>query len=92
MRPCACLIMQPQGVAFGYKEREEIQMEIEKQQDLGEDRLLQEDQFLMEVNLEDLASTSGERQEYWLLAIRAARVASEHSRQEQQQTSSDEQH
>ena len=58
------------------KKKEEIQMTIEKQQDLGEDGLLQEDQFLMEVNLEDLEFTSGERQEYWLLAIRAARVAS----------------
>ena len=73
------------------KKKEEIQMEIEEQQDLGEDGLLQEDQFLMEINLEDLESTSGERQEYWLLAIRAARVAAELRRNGQQQ-SSNEQH
>ncbi len=38
--------------------------------------LLEEDQYLAEVNLKDLDSTSGERQEYWLIAIRAARQAS----------------
>ena len=57
------------------RRKEEIQMEIEKQQELGENGLLQEDKFLMEVNLDDLETTSGEREEYWLLAIRAAREA-----------------
>ena len=43
--------------------------------DQGFDGLLEEDQFLGEVNLEDLENTSGERQEYWLVAMRAAREA-----------------
>ncbi len=30
----------------------------------------------MEINLEDLEHTSGKRQEYWLVAIQAAREAS----------------
>ena len=34
-----------------------------------------EDKFLLEINLEDLEWTSGETQEYWLLAILAAREA-----------------
>ena len=55
--------------------KEEIQMEIEKKQELGNNGLLEEDLYLLEVNLEDLETTSGERQEYWLLAIRAAREA-----------------
>jgi len=55
--------------------KEELQREIEKQQDQGFDGLLEEDQFLGEVNLEDLESTSGDRQEYWLVAVRAAREA-----------------
>jgi hypothetical protein len=55
--------------------KEEIQMEIEKQQELGGDGLLEEDKYLLEVNLDDLENTSGEQQEYWLLAIRAAREA-----------------
>jgi hypothetical protein len=50
-----------------------LQREIEAQQDMGSTGLLEEDQFLAEVNLEDLEASSGERQEYWLLAIRAAR-------------------
>ena len=50
-------------------------MEIKKQQELGNNGLLEEDLYLLEVNLEDLETTSGERQEYWLLAIRAAREA-----------------
>ena len=50
-------------------------MEIERQQELGSDGLLEEDKYLLEVNLDDLNSTSGEWQEYWLLAIKAAREA-----------------
>jgi hypothetical protein len=55
--------------------KEELQREIEEQQDRGFDGLLEEDQFLGEVNLEDLETSSGERQEYWLVAMRAAREA-----------------
>ena len=57
-------------------QKEEFQKEIEAQQEMGYDGLLNEDQFLAEVNVEDLESTSSERQEYWLVAIRAAWEAS----------------
>jgi hypothetical protein len=43
--------------------------------ELGEAGLLEEDHWMMEVNLGDMENTSGEQQEYWLLAIKAARVA-----------------
>ncbi len=56
--------------------KEELQWEIEDEQEQGFDGLLEEDQYLEEVNLEDLGNTSGERQEYWLVAMRAAREAS----------------
>jgi hypothetical protein len=56
--------------------KEELQREIEHQQEMGMEGLMEEDQYLAEVNLEDLEITSGERQEYWLVAIRAAREAS----------------
>jgi hypothetical protein len=56
--------------------KEQIQQEIEHQMELGASGLLQEDKYLMEINLEDMETTSGERQEYWLLAITAAREAS----------------
>jgi hypothetical protein len=52
--------------------KEELQQEIELQQDMGTAGLLDEDQFLAKVNLEDLETSSGKRQEYWLLAIQAA--------------------
>ena len=45
------------------------------QQELGTEGLAEEDKYLMEINLDELETTSGEKQEYWLLAIRAARMA-----------------
>ena len=45
--------------------------EIEYQLSLGADTLLEGDRFLIECNLDDLATSSGESQEYWSLAIRA---------------------
>ena len=56
--------------------KEELQREIEAQMEQGWSDLLEEDQYLAEVNLEDLEHSSGEKQQYWLLAIRAAREAS----------------
>jgi hypothetical protein len=37
--------------------------------------LQEEDQFLVEVNLEDLEDSLGERQDNWLISIQAARKA-----------------
>ncbi len=56
--------------------KEELQSEIEAQMEQGWSDLLEEDQYLAEVNLEDLEHSSGEKQQYWLLEIRAAREAS----------------
>jgi hypothetical protein len=55
--------------------KEVIQREIEAQMELGESGLLEEDQWMLEVNMGHLENTSGEQEEYWLLAIKAARVA-----------------
>jgi hypothetical protein len=55
--------------------KEAIQREIKEQMELGEAGLLEEDQFMMEVNLGNLENTSGENREYWLLAIKAAWMA-----------------
>jgi hypothetical protein len=43
--------------------------------ELGEAGLLEEDHWMMEVNLGDMENTSGEQEEYWLLTIKAMRVA-----------------
>ncbi len=56
--------------------KEELQKEIESQQEMGMEGLMEEDQYLVEVNLVDPESTTGKRQEYWLVAIRAAQEAS----------------
>ena len=55
--------------------KEEIQLEIERQQERGSEGLIEKDNFLAEVWLEDLESTNGDRQEYWLLVIKLARKA-----------------
>ena len=57
------------------RRKEEIRRELEEQLVLGEDGLDEEDGFLLEINLDELDSSSREDQEYWLLALRAAREA-----------------
>ncbi len=56
--------------------KEELLKEIEHQLSLGLDGLDEQDRFLLECNFEDLANSLGENQDYWLLAILAAREAS----------------
>jgi hypothetical protein len=55
--------------------KEELQLEIERQQELGTAGLLDEDCHLAECNLRDLEDSSGEKETYWLLAIMAAHKA-----------------
>ena len=54
--------------------KEEILQEITTQL-ANADSLSDEDQYLLEINVGDMTSSSGEEQEYWMLAIRAARRA-----------------
>ena len=54
--------------------KEELLVEIERQRELGEAGLLEVDKYLAEVNLEEMSNSLGERQHYWLLAIRTART------------------
>ncbi len=55
--------------------KEKLLREIKRQRELGDAGLLEENKYLAEVNLEGLEDTSGERQHYWLLAIKTARKA-----------------
>jgi hypothetical protein len=69
--------------------KEELPLEIERQRQLGDAGILEEDKYLAEVNLEGLETTSGEQQHYWLLSIKTtwnAKILRE--QQEQHQTSS----
>jgi hypothetical protein len=56
--------------------KEDLLKEIEYQLTLGPNTLAEEDRFLLGWNFDDLTTTTGEHQEYWLLAIKAAREAS----------------
>jgi hypothetical protein len=56
-------------------QKEALQREIESEMELGTAGLLEEDHWMMEVNLGDMESTTGEQEEYWLVAIKAAREA-----------------
>ena len=55
--------------------KEELTKEIAHQLRMGEGGLAEEDKFLLECNFDELATTNGEQQEYWILAIQAAREA-----------------
>jgi hypothetical protein len=55
--------------------KEDIEAQIVDQLAHGGDGLLASDSYLMEVNLGEIAESTGAQHEYWLLAIKAARVA-----------------
>ena len=57
------------------KRKEELRRGLEEQLELGEEGLEDEDKYLLEINLDDLGTSSGEDQTYWLLALEAAREA-----------------
>jgi hypothetical protein len=43
---------------------------------MGAENLMETDKYLLKYNLSDIATTNGKQQDYWLLAIKAARMAS----------------
>ena len=57
------------------KRKEEIWRALEDQLELGEEGLEEDDKFLLDINLDELDTSSGEDQAYWLLALEAARDA-----------------
>ena len=52
------------------EKKEDLQIAIEEQQEMGLDGLSEEDRYLMEINLDDLETTSGEYQAYWLFQLK----------------------
>ena len=58
-----------------WNRKESLRRELEYQIALGGDGLAEEDQYLLEINLDDLNLSSGEDQVYWLLAFKTARRA-----------------
>ena len=57
------------------KRKEEIRRALEDQLELGKEGLEEDDKFLLEINLDELYTSSGKDQAYWLLALEAARDA-----------------
>jgi hypothetical protein len=55
------------------RRKEALQVEIERQIELGGEGLAEGDQWMLEVNWNDIEESTGEREAYWLLAIEAAR-------------------
>jgi hypothetical protein len=88
---CNFIVHDPLSGIIATGKKEELILEIERQQELGDAGLLEEDKYLAEVNLGDIENTSGERLHYWLLAIKTARKAKIlREQQERQQTVSGE--
>lgn len=54
--------------------KEELKRAIKDELALGGEGLAEEDLYLLEINLDELDTSSGESQIYWLMAIRAARA------------------
>ena len=55
--------------------RKEHLLEAIEEQLEQEDDLLEEDKYLIEMHIGDMSQSEGTDQEYWLLAMRAARAA-----------------
>jgi hypothetical protein len=56
------------------KGKEQLNKEIEQQIEQGGEGLAEEDRWMLEVNLGNIDKSSGEKESYWLLAIRTARA------------------
>jgi hypothetical protein len=85
------IVHDPVSGTIATAKKEELLLEIERQGDLGDAGLLEEDKYLAEVNLGDMETTWGEHQHYWLLAIKPAQKAKLlWEQQERQQTVSGE--
>ena len=67
------IVHDPVSGTIATAKKEELLVEIERQRDLGDAGLLEEDKYLAEVNLEEMETSLGEWQHYWILAIQTAR-------------------
>ncbi len=66
------MVHNPVSGAIATAKKEELLLEIERQWDLGDAGLLEEDMYLAKVILGDVETTLGERWHHWLLAIQTA--------------------
>ncbi len=66
--------------------KEAIQHEFKEQMEQGTTGLLREDYWMMEVTLGDMETTTGEQEEYWLVANKATQEVAALPRQRASQT------
>ena len=59
---------------YALEGRERLQREIEMQLEKGDEDLCEEDKWLLEVNLSDLDYSLGDKEAYWLVAVKMARA------------------
>ena len=62
--------------------KEEIGTALEEQFAMGEEGLEEDDKFLLDIDLDKFHDTTREDQEYWLMALHAAREAFQIRRQQ----------
>ncbi len=85
------IVHNPVSGTIATAKKDLLLLEIERQWNLGDARLLEGDKYLAEVNLGDIETTLGECHHYWLLAIKTAQKAKLLQEQQgQQQTVSGE--
>jgi hypothetical protein len=74
---CRCILVHDRtSGTLVNQHKAELLEEIIKQLSMGAESLMKDDKYLLECNLLDIVTTNGKQQEYWLLAIQAAREAS----------------
>jgi hypothetical protein len=56
------------------QEKEQLFQDIENQIERGGDGLAEHDKWMLEIDIESMDTSSGERESYWLLAIQTART------------------
>ncbi len=70
---CNIMIHDSTSGMIASKEKEHLLDEIEKQMEMGGEGLAEHDKWMLEVNLGEMDTSTGEKESYWLLAIRTAR-------------------
>jgi hypothetical protein len=73
---CRCVLVHDRSTGtLVSAHKEELMKEIAHQLEMGDEGLAENNKFLLECNFDELATTNGQQQEYWILAIQAAREA-----------------
>jgi hypothetical protein len=62
-----CVLVHDRSTGTISAHKKELLKEIEHQLEQGPDGLDEQDRFLLECNFNDLSTSSGKKQEYWLL-------------------------